>query len=160
MNLLSDALLESFELTLSSYDDAIDNIPEPEWKKGEITYLIPSRLIYHAVETGDYYTGVKEEFEWGYRFGLGDWKAKPEDLPSKSQLLEYHIEVKNKIIEWIGSMSDEELLSKEKEFTWTGSTILGRSLYLLSHYRQHLGEINAELRHRGIGRIKWKTLQD
>jgi hypothetical protein len=156
--LLSATLLESFDLTLGSYKEAIDHIPESEWKKGEIAYLVPSRLIYHAVETGDYYTEAEDKFEWGYRFGVEYWRAKPEELPSKSQLMEYHIEVKTKIMEWIGSMSDEELLSKEKVFTWTGSTVLGRALYLLSHYRQHLGEINAELRHRGLDRIKWRTL--
>jgi hypothetical protein len=35
--------------------------------------------------------------------------------------------------------------------------VLGRVLYLLEHCRQHFGELNAELRRRGLPRIKWRT---
>ena len=55
-------------------------------------------------------------------------------------------------------MGDEGLLAPEEDYAWTGSTLLGRLLYMLAHCRQHLGEINAELRRRGLPRIKWRTL--
>jgi hypothetical protein len=54
-------------------------------------------------------------------------------------------------------MEDTTVLSQEGSFPWTGSVVLGRVLYLLGHYRQNFGELNAELRRRGLPRIEWKT---
>ena len=61
------------------------------------------------------------------------------------------------MMKWIQGMKDPGLLSKEEFFPWTGSAVLSRALYLLGHYRQHFGELNAELRRRGLPRIKWAT---
>ncbi|UCD96137.1 MAG: hypothetical protein JSV35_06490 [Candidatus Bathyarchaeota archaeon] len=58
--------------------------------------------------------------------------------------------------DWLRGLSDAGLLSPEKAFPWTGKTKLGRVMYLLAHCRQHIGEINAELRRRGLPRVKWQ----
>ena len=139
------------------YEEAIQEIPDEEWSTGNIQYLTPSRILCHVIETAEFYSQNSREFKWGHRFGIDHEKAPPESLPSKDQMMTYHKEVKEKIVDWLGSMDDETLLSKETVFTWTGSTILSRVLYIDAHYRQHFGEINAELRHRGLDRIKWKT---
>ena len=81
-----------------------------------------------------------------------------EKLPFKEMELEYHREVRRKVELWLCKMDENYLLAREEKFPWTGSTRLGRALYLLGHYRQHFGEINAELRRRGLPRIKWRTL--
>lgn len=153
------SLLEAFGLIWGMYEEAIEDIPDEHWRTGEIGYLIPSRLVYHVLETADYYSGEDPEgFPWGRRFGVDPWDAPPERLPSKEGAMEYHGEVVDKIRSWLGGLDDSDLLSREAAFSWTGSTLLGRVLYLLAHYRQHMGEINAELRRRGLPRIKWRTL--
>jgi hypothetical protein len=53
-------------------------------------------------------------------------------------------------------MTDEEILAPETAFPWTGEARLGRALYLLRHHHSHLGELNAELRHRGLPRAEWR----
>ncbi len=155
---IGGSLLEAFSLTWEMYRAAIEDIPEEHWRTGEIPYLIPSRLVLHAVEATDGYCRSSQEgFELGHRFGI-DWgTSPPEMLPSKDQARTYLDEVEGRTESWLRSLEDSDLLSQETEYPWTGSTLLSRLLYVLAHSRQHLGEINAELRRRGLPRIKWRT---
>jgi len=156
---LVDSLLEAYKLIWDMYDSAIQDVPEEHWRTGEIDYLIPARLVYHAVQTGDFYTEeTPDDFPWGHRFGGGCFEVPPEGLPTKEQAQAYHDEVREKVTEWIKRTGDPGLMSKEEAFPWTGGVILGRALYLLGHYRQHFGELNAELRWRDLPRINWTTL--
>ena len=91
------SLLETYKLTWDMYEDAIRSIPEEYWRTGDIEYLIPSRLVYHVLETADFYSSQKPEgFPWGHRFGIHCWDATPEQLPTKNQTLEYHKELRGK----------------------------------------------------------------
>ena len=156
---VSEALLEAYALIWEMYDDAIENIPEEHWRTGEIDYLIPARQVYHAVETADFYSeSTPDDFRRGQKFDCKCFDSPPEELPTNEQTREYHEEVRTKETNWIRGMDNPELLAKEQSFPWTGSVVLGRALYLLGHYRQHFGELNAELRRRGLPRIKWTTI--
>lgn len=77
-------------------------------------------------------------------------------MPTKAQVKEYLEEMMEKTGEWLNEMSDSDLISCEEAFPWTGNTKLGRAIYVLVHCRQHIGEVNAELRRRGRPRIKWR----
>jgi len=155
---IGEALLEAFKLIWEMYDEALENIPREHWRAGEIDYLIPARQVYHAVETADFYSGASpDDFPWGQRFDCGCFDSPPDELPSREQAREYHDEVRVKVADWIRGLDAPEILAREKSFPWTGSVVLGRALYLLGHYRQHLGELNAELRRRELPRIKWTT---
>jgi hypothetical protein len=153
-----ESLLEAYSLIWDMIDEALENIPEAHWRTGEIDYLIPARQVYHAVQTGDFYSGeTPDDFPWGHRFGGGCFEVPPEGLPTREQAKEYHDEVREKVTKWIQGTGDSGLMYADESFPWTGSVVLGRSLYLLGHYRQHFGELNAELRRRGLPRIKWTT---
>lgn len=155
---ISESLLETFTLIWDMYADAINGISDDHWRSGEIDYLIPARLMLHAIETTDFYSSpTPKEFRPLHNFKVDRKTASSDQLPNKAQMMHYYEEVKAKTMSWLKSMEDTELLSPESEFPWTGSTVLGRVLYLLAHCRQHFGELNAELRRRGLPRIKWKT---
>ncbi len=155
---IGEALIEAFKLIWEMYDEALATVPEEHWRAGEIDYLIPARQVYHAVETADFYSGASpNDFPWGQRFDSGCFDSPPEELPTREQAREYHDEVRMKVTDWIRDLDAPEILAREKSFPWTGSVVLGRALYLLGHYRQHFGELNAELRRRGLPRIKWTT---
>ena len=158
---ISESIIENLTLTWQMYMEAINNIPSVEWNTGEIDYLIPARQILHGIETLDYYsTTAPDVFKHGHRFNL-DWqRASPELLPNKSQLRTYLYEVKEKMESWIKCLDDEAFHSPELMFPWTGSTLLGRVLYSLEHSRHHLGELNGELRRRGLPRIKWSSFKE
>jgi hypothetical protein len=155
---INETLLESFSLVWEMYKDVLRSVEESQWRQGEIDYLVPSRLMLHSIETIDFYSSRSpKEFNHGYRFNIDRKTATLEELPTREQLKEYLDEVKEKCMSWLIKTDDPEYLSPETEFPWTGSNVLGRVLYLLSHCRQHLGELNAELRRRGLERIKWRT---
>jgi hypothetical protein len=153
---ISESIIENLSLTWQMYSDAINNIPDEEWRTGEISYLIPARQILHGIETLDYYSSTSPDvFTHGYRFNL-DWqRASAIQLPDKAQLHTYLNEVKEKMENWIKGINDDMFHYPERLFPWTGSTLLGRVLYSLEHSRHHLGELNGELRRRGLPRIKW-----
>jgi len=154
---VSSSLIQAFALTWDMYKDAIENIPDADWRTGTINYLIPARLVYHVLEASDYYSGTSEDNTRGKRFNI-DWQeASPSQLPSKDQTLVYLDEVRGKVESWLAGIDDEGFVVKQNIFVWTGRTVLSRALYLLSHCRQHFGEINAELRNRGLPRIVWRT---
>ena len=155
--MIGDILLESYSLIWRMYENGFEVITVEEWSRGDIQYLVPARLYYHALETADFYMQNSKEFEWGYYCGVSPEEATQETLPSKEKMREYHELVKEMITDRLSSISDADLFAPETVFIWTGKTHLSRYLYLLSHYRQHIGEVNAELRHRGLDRIKWTT---
>ncbi len=151
------SLVDAYKRNWDMYQDVIRNTSDEQWKTGDIEYLIPSRIVYHVLECADFYSNpTPEGFVWGHRFNI-DWKkVTPELLPNKEKTETYLEEVTKKVDSWLQGLSDSDLLSPEEAFPWTGKTTLGRALYLLVHCRQHIGEINAELRRRELPRIKWR----
>ncbi len=158
---IGTALTEHFTRAWETCRAAINDIPEEQWRTGEVDYLIPSRLMYHTLEAAEFYArGTPKGFDWGAnqrRFGV-DWEgATPEQLPTKEQSLTYLDEVQAKVEAWLKDASDSDMLSPDTEYPWTGSSVLGRALYVLRHTQSHLGELNAELRRRGLAaRAKWR----
>jgi hypothetical protein len=158
---LCDSILGHFDLIWGMYEEAMIDIQDEHWSDGDIEYLIPARQCFHVIETADYYSSDKQDaFPWGHRFGVRARETTRDNYPSQSSILRYHRDVQERITDWIETLGDEGLLRSQDVFRWTGDTVLSRLLYVLSHYRQHFGEINAELRRRGLPRIKWKTVEE
>lgn len=156
-DLLASTLVESYSMM---FEEAIKIIPETHWKNGEIEYLTPARLIFHTIEATDYYTPDSPTgYIWNKRFDIDPdaGEIPVERLPSKQSMLEYHDEVREKVEDWLNSLNMKDILRSEEKFPWTGSTLLGRIMYILAHNKQHFGELNAELRRRDLPRIKWRT---
>ena len=154
---IQESLVEAFRRNWGIYEDLIKQIPEEHWRTGDIGYLIPARLVYHAIEGADFYSSpTPKGFVAGHLLGA-DWEAAtPEQLPTKKQTREYLKQTMEKVDGWLRGMDDSDFLVPEEAFHWTGKTVLGRAIYLLVHCRQHVGEINAELRRRGLPRAKWR----
>ena len=153
---ISESIIENFQLTWQMYQEAIKNIPEEEWNTGPIDYLIPARLILHGLDTLDYYsTKTPEVTIQGFQFKIDDQKIPAEQLPNQAQMNKYLDDIQEKLETWIKGLDDESFHCPESRFPWTGSTLHGRLLYSLEHSRHHLGELNGELRRRGLPRVKW-----
>ena len=79
---IGKALMEHFTRVWETYRAAINDIPEEHWRAGEVDYLIPARLVYHALEAAEFYArGTPKGFDWGgnqRRFGV-DWEGGKED---------------------------------------------------------------------------------
>ena len=137
--------------------DLIANIPDEQWMTGELVHLLPGRLVYHILAGTEVYARSTsyEEYKSHQVFAL-DWQVAPsEQLPSRQKTITY-IEDMDKVVDgWLDSIGDEGLLSLNEGFEWTGSRKIGRAVYLLRHTQNHIGELNSELRRRGLNRGKW-----
>jgi hypothetical protein len=153
---IQESLVDAFRRNWDMYEELIKSIPNEHWRTGDINYLIPARLVYHVLESADFYTNpTSKGFAWGKHINVNWEVATYEQLPTKVSIQSYFREIMEKVNNWLRGMDDSDFLSPQKEFLWTGNTMLGRAIYLLVHCRQHIGEINAELRRRGLARVKW-----
>ena len=136
----------------------IANIPELEWRRGEVDYLIPARHLCHVVVTADFYTGdtPADRYDWNRLFD-GDWEGmSPEQLPDKDTALQALDRMREHVGAHLRALDDEALCAAETLAPWTGPTVMHKTLYWLRHFQHHLGEMHAELRRRGIPRAPWQ----
>ncbi len=156
---ISDSLQRQFERVWESLREAIGNCPDRQWKKGDPAVRIPVRQACHMIGAVEMYAGEKR-FAWDRRFGrpVGDFSSDlpAADLPGKDETLEYLDEMRAHTQTWLGKMSDEKLLSPQRSNRHTGDTYLERVVYMLRHSQHHRGEMNAELRRRGLAPANWQ----
>lgn len=155
---IAEALNDHFIRVFHMLKDAIETIPSKEWKISDVYHLIPARQAMHLIESATFYCSTKtvETFPWGEIFG-GDYEAMSvESLPNRETVLEKLENTKQIVEEWLKSKNNEEFLSLEKNFPWTGKTILACTLYLLRHFQHHQGVLHAELHRRGISKPRWR----
>lgn len=143
---------DHFARVWNMWEELIRNIPDDEWRKGDIDYLIPARHLVHVVACDDVFTGdiPFDQYDPLKLFGVGEWGTPPEELPSREVALAKLAAMRATVEERFSRFDDAALLEPEQMHTWTGQTRLGKMLYVLRHSQHHLGEMNAELSRRGI----------
>ena len=150
-------LKEQLQRQWKTLNTLVAGLPDDQWKTGELVHLVPARLIYHILSAVEVYarSSSYEEYKSHQKFIL-DWQvAQSEELPSRQKTIK-HMEDMEKIANgWLDSLGDEGLLATNEGFEWTGSRKIGRAVYLLRHTQNHIGELNSELRRRGLPRGKW-----
>jgi len=70
--------------TWSMWEEMIQSIPDEEWARGEIDYLIPARHLIHVTVGEDVFsadTPLDESVESKW-FGVPAWETAASDLPS------------------------------------------------------------------------------
>ena len=72
-------------------------------------------------------------------------------------MLRYLEHVRTQVNDWLAGKADGDLLAPQTAFPWTGPNILSRCIYVIRHTQAHIGEINSELRRRGLPRIQWQA---
>jgi len=158
-NFLSKALLRQYEGKWDMLKQAIEKYPNELWgeDKGDWTY---SWTIHHIIETTEYYiANSPESMKWGKRVGI-DWDNDSKESIirkkagiSKTFLLEYLEEMKNKVNSFLKESNENDMMEKD-EFHWFHS-IFEKLVYLLRHNTLHLGELSKTLRDNGFERMKW-----
>jgi len=140
------------------WEAMIHSIPDDEWTKGDVDYLIPARHLIHVAVGDDVFTSDTpfdqyDNLQW---FGVGEWRTSPDELPSKQAALDRLADIRATVEARLDKLDDAALLQPEKAHPWTGQTRVGKLLYNLRHIQHHLGEVNAELIRRGIKGVGWK----
>ena len=150
-------LREQFKRQWKTLRDLIVDLPDDQWMTGELVHLVPGRLIYHILAGAEVYarSSTYEEYKSHQVFFL-DWQvAASQELPNRQKTITYLEDMEKSANGWLDSLGDEGLLSTNEGFEWTGSKKIGRAVYLMRHTQNHIGELNAELRRRGLNRGKW-----
>jgi len=140
------------------WEAMIRGIPDDEWKKGDIDYLIPARHLIHVTVADDVFSADTplDQYDSLGLFGVEDWWSSPDELPSKDAALERLAEIRSTVEERLARLDDAALLEPETVHPWTGPTRLGKLIFNLRHIQHHLGELNAELIRRGMDGVGWK----
>ncbi len=157
---LVSSLKDQWARTWKMWEELIHSIPDDEWRKGDVDYLIPARHLVHVMHADDAFTGDTpfdqyDRLKW---FGVrkGEWETVPEELPSKETALATLADTRATFEERLTKLDDAALLEPEKAHPWAGQTRMSKLLYNLRHTQHHLGEVNAELIRRGIQGVGWQ----
>jgi uncharacterized damage-inducible protein DinB len=149
---IGEVVARQFDRVWDTLRDALSKLSDEEYRTSDCEWLAPIRLAYHVVETAEFYT-LKNVEDGSPPL---DWDNGPaEKLPAKEELLAYLERVQPIVRTWLTTCSNEEFLSAEPDFNDSGGTRLDRMIYSLRHAQHHVGQINAELRRRGLPRGKW-----
>jgi len=143
---IAASLIDQFDRVWQTLRSALSRLDEEQFHAGDIDFLTPRNLAYHTIETADFYSseGPPDTFAWGH------FKAE-----SKQDMLRYADEVQAKVRRWCQGQADDQWLTEQSQWKWTGRTVLDRALYNLRHTQHHTAQINAELRRRGLPRGEW-----
>jgi hypothetical protein len=155
---VANELKEQFRRQWVALRGLMSSLPEGQWRSGELAHLVPARLLYHILSGTEVYARSTsyEEYKASQRFPQ-DWQFAPvEALPDEHAALGHIGHMESQVEEWLESLGDEGLMGPDPGFPWTGTNKLGRALYLLRHSQNHIGELNSELRRRGLPRGKWE----
>jgi len=152
---IGEIVARQYDRMWTSLRDAIAKLSDQQWRESECDWLAPVRLAYHLIEAADFYGADNVK---GFQKGSlgGNWEYSPTaDLPSPQQMLGLLDRVQPKMRAWLKGCSDQAFLAEQTDFPWTGETRLDQAIYALRHCQHHLGQINAELRHKGLPRGEW-----
>lgn len=155
---VTDALVDHFQRVCAMLQSAFETFPDQAWCDEAEDCRAPSRIAYHILLSSERYTwqGLADEYIPKRRFSL-NWETTPlAQLPTKAEFLQHFRTMAEEILNWLRSHGDTGLASSKPTFPWTGSCMLGQALYLLRHLQHHLGELNTELRRKGLPAGDWR----
>ena len=140
------------------WEEMIRAIPDDEWRKGDIDYLIPARHLVHVLVCDDAFTQdiPLDQYDDFKLFEVREWGTPAGELPNRETALSKLADVRATVGERLAKLDDAALLEPEEVYPWTGQTRMSKMLYVLRHSQHHLGEVNAELSRRGIKAAIWE----
>lgn len=140
------------------WEEAVRTIPDDEWTKGDINYLIPARQMIHTLICADVFTAdiLLDQYDPTKMFGGEPWAMPLEELPTREMALAKLASIRTDVAERLAGLDDSALLEPEQVHPWAGQTRACKMLYVLRHTQHHLGEINAELSRRNIKASMWE----
>lgn len=155
---LVSSLKDQWTRAWTMWEEMIHSIPEAEWTKGDIDYLIPARHLIHVAVGDDVFSSDTpfDQYDHLQWFGVGEWGTPPADLPNKKTALAKLADIRATVEARLAKLDDAALLEPEQAHPWSGQTRVGKWLYNLRHIQHHLGEVNAELIRRGIRGVDWQ----
>jgi hypothetical protein len=138
---------DQFERVFAMLRKGIGMFSPSVWRESDTNYMRPAGSVYHLLETIDYYTSGKsaDDYPWGHRFNL-DWEEKDsEKFPTQEEMMVYLEEMEARVRGWL---EQADPTTPEKLHPFTGSTWLGKAIYILRHTQHHVAELGVALAQR------------
>lgn len=156
MGAIGTALADQWDRAWKMYLDAAAKFPADEWIREADSEHCPGRQAVHLVEATAFYCGqTPDEYVCPYP-ELEEWQeVAVTTLPLPEVLATWAEEVRATIGGQLRGATDESLLAPGNAFHWTGANRMEHWIYVLRHHHQHLGELQATLRRRGLELGDW-----
>lgn len=154
---MKDELLDHFTRQFNTLDSLFAVVNEKAWVHKDPHLKGAWQWMTHILELIEYYFGdVKtDEFRFGHRFDL-DWEiAETDRVPGMEEMKQYLDDVRRQVLSFLHARTDADFSSRQTLYLWTGTTLLGRMMYVLRHTQQHIGDINRTLGHCGCRAMVW-----
>ena len=138
----------------------VEACPQEQWLAGPAANLVPVRQAYH-VAGGAEWCCEEDRFAVTNPFGLQLCvELFREDLPAtgwpdRAGMLKLIDDVERRIVSNITGMNDAQWLAPARSPMVFGNTPLEQFLYMLRHCQEHIGELKAEFRRRGLPVPDW-----
>jgi len=153
--LVIEAIKRQFGSIWSGLRDGISKCSEELWRDRDNPRSAPSRLVYHTVQTVEYYLGDTRDFDWNARFSVNWEYGNIDDLPSREQLLAYIDEIEAAVQQRLQNATPEQLAGPDPG-PWGFQSAAERWLYMLRHSQHHLGQMALVLRRAGLEPGIWR----
>ena len=152
---ISEELAAQFDNLFHVLAVTIKRLSWKQWSSGETPERTPARIACHIIRSCESYA-TDEYGNLLSRFGiianLMDEGSALDHLPTQLDVVAYAGDVGQLVREWLGSLSNRELLGPTPSPGWAqrGVTYLGSIIYILRHGTYHLGMLRAELDSRRV----------
>lgn len=153
---LTVALLAEFAGTFRMFRDGINRLDDQQWGEGAPTWTeVPARIAMHTLLCADFYIAPSRE---GYNFepdGVQWWDAPIDKLPTRQEALDWITRTEQATIEYLTANGDTGLLTEKAATAGKGQTKVHWLIYALRHLQNHVSQLSAECKKRGIGAADW-----
>lgn len=150
----TDALKRQFACVHKMLREAVNLCPADQWRQARHDFFVPARLAFHIVQATDFHLDDHpKDFNWN-RGGINWEDSPPADLPDQPTLLAYLTAVEAKIHACLDRLADAGLW--QADYAGFFPTAIDHLLYTLRHIQHHTGQINAELKQRGLKPARWR----
>ncbi len=138
---MKEELVRQYDHAWKMFHKMVADFDDASWLTAGCGYIRPARIAYHVIGGVNYY--IDERSAVGLVSGKSnDWNwehGRPEDLPTKEDILDLIHVYKKKTDDWINSVDQE---APNTNFGWTGPRMISVVLFLLRHMEYHIGELN------------------
>jgi hypothetical protein len=150
-----DELIFQYDNLFHVLSVTIRPLSHKQWTSGATPARTPARQACHIAGSCDKYATRHWDIcerHFGSAVDSLDGDLSHDQLPTTAQVLDYVVQVRDRVHTWLGAMNNEDLLGPAPNPGWSqrGRTLLGHTIYVLRHGTLHLGHLHAELKQRGI----------